>query len=142
MKLGQNFVKYFVCFLGNGHGVSRKNAFEIYWPLAAHPMLPQISNSQYQIKNFSLVQKLIWLEILEDKQALNYRIWSCSNKLNKAWAHSIQYFVSWGLFGVGRQPFWSFWFILDFLCFTCVFLFLFLKFFYSNLTLLESRYKV
>ena len=31
MKLGQNFVKYFVHFLGNG--VSRKNAFEIYWPL-------------------------------------------------------------------------------------------------------------
>ena len=31
MKLGQNFVKYFVPFLGNG--VSRKNAFEIYWPL-------------------------------------------------------------------------------------------------------------
>ena len=31
MKLGQNFVKYFVRFLGNG--VSRKNAFEIYWPL-------------------------------------------------------------------------------------------------------------
>ena len=31
MKLGQNFVKYFVCFLGNG--VSRKNDFEIYWLL-------------------------------------------------------------------------------------------------------------
>ena len=31
MKLGLNFVRYFVCFLGNG--VSRKNAFEIYWPL-------------------------------------------------------------------------------------------------------------
>ena len=31
MKLEQNFVKYFVHFLGNG--VSRKNAFEIYWPL-------------------------------------------------------------------------------------------------------------
>ena len=31
MKLGQNFVKYFVHFLGNG--VSRKNAFEIYCPL-------------------------------------------------------------------------------------------------------------
>ena len=31
MKLGQNFVKYFVGFLGNG--VSRKNTFEIYWPL-------------------------------------------------------------------------------------------------------------
>ena len=30
MKLGQNFVKYFVHFLGNW--VSRKNAFEIYWP--------------------------------------------------------------------------------------------------------------
>ena len=28
---GQNFVKNFVHFLGNG--VSRKNAFEIYWPL-------------------------------------------------------------------------------------------------------------
>ena len=32
MKLGQNFVKYFVRFLGNG--VSSINAFEIYWPLA------------------------------------------------------------------------------------------------------------
>ena len=31
MKLGQNFVKYFVRFLGNL--VSRKNAFEIYRPL-------------------------------------------------------------------------------------------------------------
>ena len=30
--IGQNFVKYFVCFLGNG--VSRKIAFDIYWPLA------------------------------------------------------------------------------------------------------------
>jgi len=29
--LRQNFVKYVVHFLGNG--VSRKNAFEIYWPL-------------------------------------------------------------------------------------------------------------
>ena len=29
--LGQNFVKYFVCFLGNG--TSRKNVFAIYWPL-------------------------------------------------------------------------------------------------------------
>ena len=29
--IGQNFVEYFVHFLGNG--VSRKNAFEIYWPL-------------------------------------------------------------------------------------------------------------
>ena len=27
----QNFVSFFVCFLGNG--VSRKNAFENYWPL-------------------------------------------------------------------------------------------------------------
>ena len=27
----QNFVKYFVLYLGNG--VSRKNTFEIYWPL-------------------------------------------------------------------------------------------------------------
>ena len=31
-ELGQNFVIYFVCFLGNG--VSRKNSFDIYWPLA------------------------------------------------------------------------------------------------------------
>ena len=34
MKLGQNFVKYFVRFLSNG--VSKKKlqiAFEIYWPL-------------------------------------------------------------------------------------------------------------
>ena len=31
-KLGQNFVKYFVRFLGNGD--SRKIAFEIYWVLA------------------------------------------------------------------------------------------------------------
>ena len=31
IKLGQNFVKYFVRFLGNG--VSRKIVFEIYWPL-------------------------------------------------------------------------------------------------------------
>ena len=31
MRLGQRFVKYFVCFLGNG--VSRKMAVEIYWPL-------------------------------------------------------------------------------------------------------------
>ena len=29
-ELGQNFVKYFL-----GNGVSRKNAFEIYWPLEA-----------------------------------------------------------------------------------------------------------
>ena len=34
MKLGQNFVKYFVRFLGNV--VSRKNVFEIYWPLAKY----------------------------------------------------------------------------------------------------------
>ena len=34
MKLGQNFVKYFVRFGGNG--VSRKNAFEIYGPLISH----------------------------------------------------------------------------------------------------------
>ena len=33
MKLGQNFIKYFVHFWGNG--VSRKNAFEIYWPLGS-----------------------------------------------------------------------------------------------------------
>ena len=33
MKLRQNFVKYFVWFLGNE--VSRWNAFEIYWPLAS-----------------------------------------------------------------------------------------------------------
>ena len=31
MKLGQNFVKYLVRILGNG--VSRRIAFEIYWPL-------------------------------------------------------------------------------------------------------------
>ena len=31
MELGQNFVTYLVRFLGNGD--SRKNAFEIYWPL-------------------------------------------------------------------------------------------------------------
>ena len=31
MKLGQNFVKYFVSFVGNG--VSKKFAFEIYRPL-------------------------------------------------------------------------------------------------------------
>ena len=31
MKLEQEFVKYFVRFGGNG--VSRKIAFEIYWPL-------------------------------------------------------------------------------------------------------------
>ena len=30
MKLGQNFVKSFVRFFGNGD--LRKNAFEIYWP--------------------------------------------------------------------------------------------------------------
>ena len=34
MNLGQNFVKYFVCFLGNR--VSRKSAFEINWPLCTH----------------------------------------------------------------------------------------------------------
>ena len=33
MKLGQNFVKYFVRFLGNGD--LRTNAFEIYQPLYA-----------------------------------------------------------------------------------------------------------
>ena len=33
MKLGQNFVKYFGRFLGNG--VSIKNAFEIFWSLVA-----------------------------------------------------------------------------------------------------------
>ena len=31
MKLGQTFVKYFICSWGNG--ASRKNAFEIYRPL-------------------------------------------------------------------------------------------------------------
>ena len=31
MKLGQNFIKYFVPFWGNG--ISRKNVFEIYLPL-------------------------------------------------------------------------------------------------------------
>ena len=31
MKLGQNFVKYFIHFLGDG--VSRKNPFDIYCPL-------------------------------------------------------------------------------------------------------------
>ena len=35
----QNFVKYFVHFLGNG--VSRENAFEIYWPLKC----PKIAGS-------------------------------------------------------------------------------------------------
>ena len=33
LKLGQNFVKCFIRFLGNG--VSKKNAFEIYWPLGS-----------------------------------------------------------------------------------------------------------
>ena len=37
MKLGQNFVKYFVRYLGNG--VSTKNAFEINWPLG-HKLRP------------------------------------------------------------------------------------------------------
>ena len=32
MKLGQNFVKYFVSFLVNG---VKKNGFEIYWPLGS-----------------------------------------------------------------------------------------------------------
>ena len=32
MKLGQKFVKYYVRFLGKG--VSRKNVFEVYRPLA------------------------------------------------------------------------------------------------------------
>ena len=32
MKLGQNFVKYFVRFLVNG---VKKNGFEIYWPLGS-----------------------------------------------------------------------------------------------------------
>ena len=35
MKLGQNFVKYFVRFLGN--------AFEIYWPLVVAPKEKKIN---------------------------------------------------------------------------------------------------
>ena len=47
MKLGQNFVKYFVRFLGNG--VSKKNAFEIYWSLEYYVYLCLI------IMNFILI---------------------------------------------------------------------------------------
>jgi hypothetical protein len=52
-------VKYFVRFLGNG--VSRKNAFEIYWPL--RPV--HVFTKQFQQPNLSLV--LSWLDIFKDK---------------------------------------------------------------------------
>ena len=46
MKLGQNFVKYFVRFLG----VSRKNAFEIYWSLSQNMSKKGIIKMQLQTK--------------------------------------------------------------------------------------------
>ena len=59
MKLGQNFVKYFIRFLGNG--VSRKNAFEIYWPLAPKYI---VSNPRYDLPclNSTIITcwKIIW----------------------------------------------------------------------------------
>ena len=52
MKLGQNFVKYFVRFLGNG--VSRKIAFEIYWPLKTcdfgHKMKASLESHSFDSK--------------------------------------------------------------------------------------------
>ena len=38
--IGQNFDQHIVCFLGNG--VSRKNGFEIYWPLIVAELQVQI----------------------------------------------------------------------------------------------------
>ena len=49
MKLGQNFVKYLVRLLGNG--ISRKNAFEIYWSI--------LNWLKYVLKIFGPVKK-IW----------------------------------------------------------------------------------
>ena len=57
MKLGQNFVKYFFRFWGNGF--SRKNAFEIYWPVDMESFWTegyagQIPNSGHELAIFVL----------------------------------------------------------------------------------------
>ena len=49
MKLGQNFVKYFVHFLGNG--VSRQIPFEMYWPLNLNTS--HIFKELLTLKNFN-----------------------------------------------------------------------------------------
>ena len=49
IKLGQNFVKNFVRYLGNG--VSRKNAFEIYLPLS---VVHKIVFDQFPTAKFSI----------------------------------------------------------------------------------------
>jgi hypothetical protein len=48
MKLGQNFVKYFVSFLGDGF--SRKDTFEIH-----RPLLEKFENNKYVAPSNSLL---------------------------------------------------------------------------------------
>ena len=63
MKLGQNFVEYFVRFLGNG--ATRKIAFESYLPLLLHIVggpgfIVIITLSQDIFFKFNAVHSLNW----------------------------------------------------------------------------------
>ena len=51
--LGQNFVKYFFWFLDNG--VSRKSAFDIYWPLDITAVYSFFYLSSYVISRYWVV---------------------------------------------------------------------------------------
>ena len=55
----ENFVKYFVRFLGNGF--SRKKSFEIYWPLAKHRV-----DDITRTKHFQFVCQIVYLVLIHD----------------------------------------------------------------------------
>ena len=59
MKLGQTFVKCFVCCLGNG--VSRKNTFDIYCPLVVNNI--QSSKAKLHILKDNIFCKPVGLDI-------------------------------------------------------------------------------
>ena len=63
INLGQNFVKYFFCFLSNG--VSRKNVL-IYWPLVKN--LTNYQNPQNRAISFKLLDKLLHKNTLKITQ--------------------------------------------------------------------------
>ena len=98
MKVGQNFVKYFIRFLGNG--VSRKNAFEIYWPLDGakfwicyQRLAFLISFSPWQLIQNSAPSSIVWRQCdirISVNNVLKFQFWvdnsgSCTFPVIQIW---------------------------------------------------------
>ena len=84
MKLGQNFVNYFIRFLGNE--VSRKNAFEIYWTLGKLRIkngCPKFSKFtihfgfQAELKTIWNLHLMVQLNQTTEKEILGSYCWVC-----------------------------------------------------------------